>query len=518
MNQANEVATKRSFIRQYISKGKKERDTLRICQGYHLLSNTYEDATRLVYADSIIELRKESPSQYYPAHAYKLKGDFYKDRNDYKSALDAYLQFSFFAKATQNERLIFNSNYYIAITKRRAGDQKGALNMLRANFSYAKDHQKSIDPITYLRCYTSLVNVFNDMKAIDSVVHYSNYGMQEAIRLNKEEFKYHFALSRGVAHFFVNEYYTAIDSIEKGIPYFEKTQADGNLEFAYFYAGESYRNINNTEKAVAYFKKVDTLFQKNQVLFPSLREAYTRLIQYYGTQKDTLHQFVYLNRRNTIDSISKANNLDLYKEIIEAYEIPQLQAQIDSSNQKLKNQQFISKRNTFILMGCILILLIAFGIQFRKRRIYKKRFQEILDDRPARQASVEKKQSSKVLNVPKDIAQGILAGLETFEQEHDFIANDITLNSLSQKLLTNPNYLSKVVNHYKKTSFSNYINNLRIDYAIEQLKTNPVYKKYTIKAISSEVGFNNVQSFSKAFYNSKGINPSYFIKELKKVG
>ena len=44
-----------------------------------------------------------------------------------------------------------------------------------------------------------------------------------------------------------------------------------------------------------------------------------------------------------------------------------------------------------------------------------------------------------------------------------------------------------------------------------------MYKKYTIKAISSEVGFNNVQSFAKAFHNSKGINPSYFIKELNKV-
>ena len=46
---------------------------------------------------------------------------------------------------------------------------------------------------------------------------------------------------------------------------------------------------------------------------------------------------------------------------------------------------------------------------------------------------------------------------------------------------------------------------------------NPNFRKYTLQGISSEVGFNNVQSFGKAFYKCKGINPSYFVKELKKM-
>ena len=35
-------------------------------------------------------------------------------------------------------------------------------------------------------------------------------------------------------------------------------------------------------------------------------------------------------------------------------------------------------------------------------------------------------------------------------------------------------------------------------------------------AIAQEVGFNNSESFSKAFYKKTGIYPSYFIKQLEK--
>ena len=37
-----------------------------------------------------------------------------------------------------------------------------------------------------------------------------------------------------------------------------------------------------------------------------------------------------------------------------------------------------------------------------------------------------------------------------------------------------------------------------------------------VQAIAKESGFNNTESFSKAFYKKTGIKPSYFIRELNK--
>ncbi len=79
---------------------------------------------------------------------------------------------------------------------------------------------------------------------------------------------------------------------------------------------------------------------------------------------------------------------------------------------------------------------------------------------------------------------------------------------------TNSTYLSKVINLKKDKNFSQYINDLRIDYTIHLLKENPRIRKYTIKAIASECGFKSAESFSKGFYKKYGIYPSYYLKQL----
>lgn len=81
---------------------------------------------------------------------------------------------------------------------------------------------------------------------------------------------------------------------------------------------------------------------------------------------------------------------------------------------------------------------------------------------------------------------------------------------------TNPKYLSQVINFYEQKSFSTYIRDLRIQYAVKELKANPILRKYSIQSIAEELGFNSPQSFSKAFYKKTGIYPSYFIRELEK--
>ena len=77
--------------------------------------------------------------------------------------------------------------------------------------------------------------------------------------------------------------------------------------------------------------------------------------------------------------------------------------------------------------------------------------------------------------------------------------------------------MSKIINYYKGENFSSYLNNLRIDYAINKLTTDKQYMKYTIQAIANETGFNSSESFSTAFYKKTGIKPSYFRKNFEKV-
>ena len=119
------------------------------------------------------------------------------------------------------------------------------------------------------------------------------------------------------------------------------------------------------------------------------------------------------------------------------------------------------------------------------------------------------------LNIPKDIIDSVLVGLELFERRQEYLSKKITLSLLAKRLNTNANYLSKIINYYKNTSFPNYLNTLRINNIINQLKKDAVIRKFTVKAIAQEAGFNNSDSFSKVFFKIKGVKPSYYIKNLE---
>ncbi|MEW7289951.1 helix-turn-helix domain-containing protein [Aquimarina sp. 2304DJ70-9] len=117
--------------------------------------------------------------------------------------------------------------------------------------------------------------------------------------------------------------------------------------------------------------------------------------------------------------------------------------------------------------------------------------------------------------ISDDIIDKILSNLKSFEESKKFVNREINLNHVALELNTNSKYLSKVVNLHKEKTFTQYINDLRIDYFIDQFQKDKKYSNYTIKAIAEEVGFNTANAFSKAFYKKTGKYPSDFIKELE---
>ena len=82
---------------------------------------------------------------------------------------------------------------------------------------------------------------------------------------------------------------------------------------------------------------------------------------------------------------------------------------------------------------------------------------------------------------------------------------------------SNANYLSRVINLKIGKNFSQYINDLRIDYAVRKISNDKKFRKYTIKAIGEECGYRNAESFSKAFYRRNKIYPSNYINKLNKT-
>lgn len=127
---------------------------------------------------------------------------------------------------------------------------------------------------------------------------------------------------------------------------------------------------------------------------------------------------------------------------------------------------------------------------------------------------VSNKQVEDDIGIADEVVNDILRKLSEFEEKHQFLQNNISISSLAKEINTNTKYLSKVINYHKNKSFTNYVNELRVQYSVEQLRENASLKNYTIQGIAQEMGFNSAESFSAAFKKSTGIKPSYFMRKL----
>ena len=122
---------------------------------------------------------------------------------------------------------------------------------------------------------------------------------------------------------------------------------------------------------------------------------------------------------------------------------------------------------------------------------------------------------SKISGLSASTIDSILNKLEVFESENQFLNPKITQKTLSEELKTNPSYLSKIINVYKEKNFTQYINDLRLDYILERLKTDEDLLQIDVKEIANEAGFSSAESFSDNFQRKFKIKPSYFIKMMK---
>jgi|TARA_R110002094_G_scaffold220991_1_gene194334 AraC-like DNA-binding protein len=186
-----------------------------------------------------------------------------------------------------------------------------------------------------------------------------------------------------------------------------------------------------------------------------------------------------------------------------------------------KQEIILPKESQFSLRKFFLSLVSEYSvllINFHQRR--QKKYVSLLGSlnrKIGNGTSPDNNSKVKTIGISKEIVEGVLLKLNAFEQNKGFLSTKVSLSSLSKSLETNSSYLSKIINHTQGKTFKNYLNDLRILYAHETLKSDPQHRKYTIEAIAFDFGFKSAENFSKKFKAAYGMYPSKFMRGLAKT-
>ncbi len=347
----------------------------------------------------------------------------------------------------------------------------------------------------------------NPNKALELIEQvYENYP-----NLNQTFLYQDFLWNSGIAYFQKEKYEQAFDSLNKVVAMVPSNYYEALINY---YTGKFYEQTMDINTALPYYIRFDSLLAGQKEIVPETKEIYGTINNYYLENGDRVRQFDYLNK--FLGTLTIHNDISDYviNTTREQFEIPLLIEEKQLEIEKLKKQEVQNKRDTIVIITVLLFGLFISIYYVVKQRKYKKRFDKLIAK--DLKESISSDEENPQPNISIEVVEDLLKKLDLFESKKEFLVNEVSLNEISKQFQTNSSYLSKVVNLKKDKNFSNYINDLRIEHCLEQLDKESRLRKYTIKALAEEMGFNNAQSFSTAFFKYTGIQPSFFIEQLKK--
>ena len=97
---------------------------------------------------------------------------------------------------------------------------------------------------------------------------------------------------------------------------------------------------------------------------------------------------------------------------------------------------------------------------------------------------------------------------QLFIQEEVYLNPELKLSDVTRTVGSNRTYVSNYFNRELNTTFFDYVNNLRVEYACKMLREGQ--EKMSVVALRS--GFNSLSTFHRVFCKAKGVTPAEYRK------
>lgn len=299
--------------------------------------------------------------------------------------------------------------------------------------------------------------------------------------------------------------------------------------------GDLHYTTKKYDKALVFFKKSDSIGEHtktNQVDY--LKSNYYQAKIYNILKEPELaykHSKIYLD--NYEKSESKLN--DEILEVNYKLGVGDLTNEMVTIQEKYKYDVFLNKalKVFYVVLFVAIVFLLIKNIR-DKNKAHKK-MNDLIEEFKANlekkakapeqeevqeieevfeQEEILLKKENANLSIDEAKENKIVEKLLALESKHEYLNADFTLPYVAKKIKTNTTYLSYVVNKRFGKSFGEYSNELKINYVINEMITNHMYRKYSTQAIAESVGFKNAVSFAKSFRKRTGVSPAQFANNI----
>jgi len=470
--------------------------------GYHQLGSIHQIMGNynrsLEYYDKSIYISKKIKNTSKLALLYKEKGNTYYYLNDFKNALSNYQKCIEIAKSTKNKQQEILGYSNIALIKKKIGQHQEALKIEKENIARANT----------VHLLLNLSGTYLNLKKNDSAIFYGKIGLEKSRKINDDEEVSYFYNTLGVAYYNKENYTEALSYFFNALAIIEKLKNKKRITSTLFLIGRTYLASNNTNQAIVHLKKAENTVADIPGFYSiDLEGTYKLLAEIYSSKNDHEKSKAYLEKYVILDSLNDINKTEIISDLY----------YVDLNKKEGLLKSLLKEKKGFILaiiIGvCIVIALAYILIMYRKRWLNNKKELNL------HLLEVEKKQvsiSKKNIKITDQKAKEILKKLQKTELKGYYLKSDFSLSILAKKLKTNPTYLSKIINDYKEKKFTQYTNELRINYALKRLKEDSKFRSYSILHIAQELGYKSQDSFSRHFKKQTGIYPSSYISGINK--
>ncbi|KAF2339536.1 helix-turn-helix domain-containing protein [Flavobacterium tistrianum] len=485
------------------------------------------------------------------AYLYNYRGLIEWKRRNFSNALSNYQEGIKLSIKTNDviQTVKFKSN--IALVNEAVGNYELAVKNLRQNSDFLDKNESLYEKDQFQNSksniYTNLGNVYegyymkNRSKSVllDSAEYY--YKRAITYSQNYIDNKMTATLSLGNIYLLKKDFKNAEKAYFDISMYAKQNNDESYYKTANYNLGDLYYAQKKYDKALIFLKKVDSLYLKEKKIDMSYFQSNYIQAKIYNILNEP--ELAFKHSKIYLDSYEKYEG-QLREEALEVnYKLGTANLSDEMLNIQEKYKYEVLWNKALKVFYVILVVGIVFFLikNIRDKNKAQKKmnalieeFKANLEKKEIEKAEIEKaalektivaeelpeledaqfKKENANLSIDEAKENKIVEKLLALEEKLEYLNADFTLSYVAKKIKTNTTYLSYVVNKRFGKSFGEYSNELKINYVINQMITNHLYRKYSTQAIAESVGFKNAVSFAKSFRKRTGVSPAQFANNI----